>query len=90
METGNISFEHSGEQQGFLIKPSINNAVYYYPEYHVALVKLPIFQSYTEYERQFIFAENDENLLAFLTYVYERQKEIMKNCVSVFTDTEEV
>ncbi|WP_249308676.1 ATP-binding protein [Lederbergia citrea] len=89
VETGNITFDQIGDQQGFVIKPSINNSVYYYPEFYVALVKLPIFQSFTDYQHEFIFAENDQALLAFLTYVYDRQKEIMKNCVSVFTDTED-
>ncbi|MCR2821727.1 ATP-binding protein [Lederbergia panacisoli] len=89
VETGAISFKQSGEQQGFVIKPSINNSVYFYPEYHVAFVRLPIYQSYTDYERQFIFAENDESLLAFIKYAYERQREMMRNRVSVFIDTED-
>ncbi len=89
VETSNISYGQFGEQQGFVIKPSINNSVYFYPDFHVILVKLPIFQSYTDYQHEFIYAENDESLLAFLTYVYERQRDMMKNCVSVFTDTDD-
>ncbi|MFK4996939.1 hypothetical protein ACI2OX_03445 [Bacillus sp. N9] len=74
VETGNIHFAQEGEKRGFVIKPAINNSVCFYPEYEVALVKLPIFQSYTDYQREFVFAVNDECLLSFLTYVYERQR----------------
>ncbi len=89
IETGTITYEQNGDQQGFVIKPSLNNAVYYYPDHQVALIKLPIFQNHADYEREFILAENDQALLVFLAYVYERQKEIMKGCVTVFTDTED-
>ncbi|WP_233711262.1 AAA family ATPase [Lederbergia citrisecunda] len=89
VETGSITFKNSGAQQGFVIKPAINNSVYFYPDYHVAFVRLPIYQSYTDYERQFIFAENDQCLLAFIKYAYERQREMMNNSISVFTYTED-
>ncbi len=89
VETGCIDYEQNDDKYGFVIKPSINNAVYFYPDYEIALVKLPIFQSFTDYQHEFIYAKDDESLLTFLQYVYDRQKEIMKDCVSVFTDTEE-
>ncbi|WP_235872130.1 ATP-binding protein [Siminovitchia acidinfaciens] len=89
VETGCINYEQSVDHHGFVIKPSINNAVYFYPDFEIALVKLPIFQSFTDYQHEFIYAKDDESLLAFLQYVYDRQKEIMRDCVSVFTDTED-
>ncbi|MBS4208030.1 ATP-binding protein [Bacillus sp. FJAT-50079] len=89
IETGNIQFQQSGEKRGFAINKVVNNAVYYYPDFEVAFVKMPIFQSYADYPRDFIFAANDQRLLSFLTYVYERQREMMQHSVSVFTDTED-
>jgi SpoVK/Ycf46/Vps4 family AAA+-type ATPase len=89
VETGGIHYEEHDDLHGFVVKPSINNAVYFYPDFEVALVKLPIFQSFTDFQHEFIYAKDDESLLNFLQYVYERHKEIMKDCVSIFIDTED-
>ncbi|MBP1913991.1 SpoVK/Ycf46/Vps4 family AAA+-type ATPase [Lederbergia galactosidilyticus] len=89
VETGTIIYEQNGDQQDFVIKPALTNSVYYYPEHQVGLLKLPIFQNHADYEREFLLAKNGHDLLQFLAYVYERQKEIMKDCVTVFTDTED-
>ncbi|MBO1005108.1 ATP-binding protein [Pseudogracilibacillus auburnensis] len=89
VETGRITYEQNGMKQVFVTKPSLNNSIYFYEDYKVALVGLPIYQAHSNYPHNFIYAENDQALLEFFTYVYKRQRNIMQNSVSVFTDTEE-
>lgn len=89
VETGVVQFEQNGLKQAFVAKPSINNSIFYYEQFKIVLLRLPIFQAHSEYPRDYIFAENDETLLQFFDYVYERQREIMEGAVSIFTDTED-
>ncbi|MBM7649279.1 AAA+ superfamily predicted ATPase [Bacillus ectoiniformans] len=89
METGTISYSQITGENKFVVKPSVNNSVYYFPEYEVALAKLPIYQSHEDYEEDFIFAQNDEGLLQFIDFIYAQQKEFMKGFINIFTDTDD-
>ncbi len=87
-ETKTISSNHTEKALEFIIKPRISNGLYYYPHYKVALVKVLIFQSDGEMNRDLIFAQNDACLVSFLQYVLKRKRDYIKNYVTVFTDTE--
>ncbi|WP_413299588.1 ATP-binding protein [Bacillus sp. 1P10SD] len=88
-ETRTISSNHNEKAMEFIVKPRINNGLYYYPNYDVALAKLIIYQSDGEMTRDFIFAKNDACMVSFLKYVLKRKRDYIKNYVTVFTDTEE-
>ncbi|KAB7706649.1 AAA family ATPase [Bacillus aerolatus] len=89
LETRAISFSSITGENKFIIRPSMNNSIFYFPAFEVALAKLPIYQSHEDYEEDFIFANNDESLLAFMDFIYSRQKEYMKGYVNIFSDTED-
>ncbi|MEO2075846.1 MAG: AAA family ATPase [Bacillus sp. (in: firmicutes)] len=88
-ETRTISSNHNDKAMEFIVKPRINNGLFYYPNYEVALGKLLIYQSDGEMTHDFIFAKNDACMISFLQYVLKRKRDYIKNYVTVFTDTEE-
>ncbi|OZI13525.1 ATPase [Bacillaceae bacterium SAS-127] len=89
LETKSIQYSTITGENKHVIQPSLNNSILYFPVYEVVLAKLPIYQSHEDYEEDFIFAESDEHLLAFVDYLYKQQKEFMKGYINIFTDTED-
>ncbi|MBM4763702.1 ATP-binding protein [Bacillus sp. B15-48] len=89
IETSTISSNHTQERLELLIKPRITNALYYYPNYNVALARTPIFQNHSEMDHDFILAKDNNCMVGFLEYVLERKREYIRNHVTVFTDTED-
>lgn len=77
------------DTEKYVIKASLTNNIFYFPNYEVAIVKIPIYQSHMEYEREFTFARNDEALLSFLNFITEKQREFMLDGINVLTDTED-
>jgi SpoVK/Ycf46/Vps4 family AAA+-type ATPase len=71
------------------VTPTLSNNIFYFPRHHVALVKIPIYQSHEDYEEDFIFAKNDESLLNFLNYMTEKQRVHMLEGIHVLTDSED-
>jgi SpoVK/Ycf46/Vps4 family AAA+-type ATPase len=88
-ETKTISSNHTDKTMELIVKPRIENGLYYYPNYQVALSRLKIYQSDGEATRDLIFAKNDACLVSFLKYVLKRKRDYIKNYVTVFTDTED-
>lgn len=89
IETATISSNHTQEKLELIIKNRIENALYYYPKFQVALSKTPVFLSHSDLTHDFILAKDDNCMVAFLEYVLERKREYIKNHVTVFTDTED-
>nr|WP_106779337.1 ATP-binding protein [Lysinibacillus timonensis] len=89
IETATISSTHTEEKLEFIIKPRLNNALYYYPNYQVALTQADVFQSHNDLTHDFILAKDDECIVAFLDYILERKREYIRNHVTVFTDTDD-
>lgn len=88
-ETKTISSNHTDKAMELIVKPRIENGLFYYPNYQVTLSRLKIFQSDGEGTRDLIFAKNDACLVSFLKYVLKRKRDYIKNYVTVFTDTED-
>ncbi|MGG1675645.1 ATP-binding protein [Neobacillus sp. NRS-1170] len=88
-ETKTISSNHTDKTMEFIVKPRVENGLYYYPNYGVALSRVMIFQSDGDMDRDLIFAKNDACLVSFLKYVLKRKREYIKNYVTVFTDTDD-
>ncbi|MFJ8235736.1 ATP-binding protein [Ureibacillus sp. NPDC094379] len=87
IETATISSNHTQEKLELIIKPRINNALYYYPNFNVALAQVSVFQSHSELTHDFLLAKDDNCMVAFLQYVLVRKREYIQNHVTVFTDT---
>lgn len=81
-------FKYSAEER-YQVAPSLINNLFYFPSYQVAACKIPVFQSHKDFEETFIFAKNDQALVAFLNYLIEKQRQYMMEGVTVFTDTDE-
>lgn len=77
------------DTEKYSVRPSLINNIFYFPDYEVAIVKLPIYQSHMEYVHDLIFAKDDTCVLAFLNYMIEKQREFMLDGITVLTDTED-
>lgn len=88
-ETRTISSNHTDKTMEFIVKPRVENGLYYYPHYEVALSRVRIFQSDGDMNHDLIFAKNDASLVSFLQYVLKRKRDYIKNYVTVFTDTDD-
>lgn len=76
-------------EENYTVQPSIENNIFYFPKFDVALVKMPIYQSHEDFEENFLFASDDQSLLKFLNYLLEKQRQAMLKGISVFTDTDD-
>lgn len=76
-------------EEKYIVTPTLNNNVFYFPTYDVAIVKIPIYQSHEDYEEDFIFAKSDQCVLDFLNYLTEKQRTQMLKGIHVLTDTED-
>lgn len=88
-ETKTISSNHTDRAMELIVKPRIENSLYYYPHYQVALAKVRIFTSDGDMNYDLIFGKNDASLNTFLQYVLKRKRDYIKNYVTVFTDTDD-
>ncbi|MFD1174628.1 ATP-binding protein [Oceanobacillus picturae] len=88
-DTVAVSTISYNETEQYQIKPSLNNHIFYFPTFQVASMKIPIYQSHMEFERSFIFARSDQDLVLFLEYITKQQRENMTEGITVLTDTED-
>lgn len=89
IETETISSNHTDKVMELIVKPGINNSVYYYPDFKVAMARVPIFQNHMDTTHDLILSENKHSLEEFLQYVLKRKREYIRNYVTVYTDTED-
>ncbi|AVQ97835.1 ATPase [Oceanobacillus iheyensis] len=76
------------ETDKYKIKPSLSNHFFYFPTFHVASIKIPNHQNHMSFERSFLFARCDQDLLHFLEYITLKQREFMTEGITVLTDTD--
>ncbi|WP_035187210.1 ATP-binding protein [Alteribacter aurantiacus] len=86
--TKSIATEEREKHQQFVIKPSILNTLFFYPNYNVGLVQAQVMHGFGDMIHHYILAHSDEDMQRFLDYVQSRKKEYIKNYVTVFTDME--
>lgn len=89
METRVVVSDSEDPNSSFMVQPHLENAIYYYSEFQVALARTTIFHASGPYHHHFLFAERDDNVLEFIQYVFQRQREYDRIKVTVFTDTED-
>lgn len=80
-------YSNSNESLNIIVKPRVNNGLFYYPNYRVALAKTQVYMSHTEMTHDFIFAPDDEAIQQFIQYILKRKRDYIKNHVTVFVDT---
>lgn len=86
VETNVIYSKHQDSSLRFLVKPNIENSLFYYVNYRTVLAKTIIYHSHRYIYHTFIFSENDKSLLGFYQYVFKRQREGLADYVTIFTD----
>jgi len=89
VETFIVSQSLKDPQRKFIIEPNLDNAIYYYSRFKIALAKATIFHNSGQYHHHFVFAKEHKDVLAFIEYVYQRQREYDRRNVTVFTDTDD-
>ncbi|WP_101808139.1 AAA family ATPase [Paenibacillus pasadenensis] len=71
------------------IYPSLDNHLFYYPEWKVALVRLPMPRVIGRSLEPYLFAESDESLRRFLVHARERLRSRMTGKLLLCCDGEE-
>jgi AAA+ superfamily predicted ATPase len=71
------------------IKPSTINNLFYFPKYEIAIVTLPVYSYSHAYTESFVFGKNDLLALEFLQYIDKKERQLMLDGITVFTDTDE-
>jgi AAA+ superfamily predicted ATPase len=89
LEKGRIKYSTLHGDKKFIEEPLLNNALYYFPRFGVAVAKLPIYQSHEDYEETFLFAKEGKAIISFLDYLYEKQRESMKGYINVIVATDD-
>ncbi|MCF2946262.1 ATP-binding protein [Paenibacillus tarimensis] len=84
------AFEYRSEPDdtGYRVYPALRNNLFAYPKWKVALAKVPAFNEHGVYCEDYIFAESDAALHAFLVHMQKRGRESDRSRVTVFTDGE--
>ncbi|MBT2663389.1 ATP-binding protein [Bacillus sp. ISL-45] len=72
-----------------ITKPRMDNSVYYYPDFKVALARVPIFQNHMDTTHDLVLCESRHHLEEFLPYVLRRKREYIRNYVTIYTDTDD-
>ncbi len=88
VETGVIFTDERKDGSKFSIKPNIDNSIFLYMNFKVALMRITIYHKHNDYRNNFIFAESDQDLLNFFEYLFTRQREYLTDYVTVFVDKE--
>lgn len=87
VESMQIGFEPKLGETNYRMRPSIRNNLFAYPEYRVALVRVPMLVHFGLATEDLIFAASDEQLSACLQAIQMRRSEERK--MHVYTDTRE-
>ncbi|WP_052345875.1 ATP-binding protein [Paucisalibacillus sp. EB02] len=79
----------SSKEGNYSISPSTFNNLFYFPNYEVALVSLPIYSYGHPYPENFLFGKSDKLVTKFLHFYDDIERKFMLQGITVFTDTEE-
>lgn len=73
----------------YAIIPSVENNLFYFPEFNAAFANMAVFQAHDDYPQVFIFAPDDQQALAFINGLIEKERSFMQSGITVLTDTED-
>jgi SpoVK/Ycf46/Vps4 family AAA+-type ATPase len=88
LEKGRIRYSTLHLDEPFIEEPIINNALYYFPAFEVAVTKLPVYQSHEDYEEILLFAEDSNSIISLLHHLYKKRRESMKGFINLFIATD--
>lgn len=71
------------------VRYSTLNNIFYFSQFEVALVTIPIYTFHHPYNENLLFAKSDEQILEFVSYFEDMEKNYMLNGITIFTDTED-
>ncbi|GIO25823.1 ATP-binding protein [Ornithinibacillus bavariensis] len=71
------------------IKPSSTNNIYYFSVFDIAIVTLPVYSYGHPFTESYLFGKNDGQVLDFLQYIDDLERQFMLDGITVFTDTDE-
>ncbi|WP_036687810.1 ATP-binding protein [Paucisalibacillus globulus] len=77
------------EESKYSIRPSTINTLFYFHNYEVALVSLPIYSYGHPHQEAFLFGKTDELVTKFLQFYDEMEHKFMLQGITIFTDTDE-
>ncbi|MBS3680386.1 ATP-binding protein [Ornithinibacillus massiliensis] len=71
------------------VRYSTLNNIFYFSQFEVALVTIPIYTFHHQYNENLLFAKSDDQILEFVSYFENMEKNYMLNGITIFTDTED-
>ncbi|NEW07873.1 ATP-binding protein [Paenibacillus sp. SYP-B3998] len=86
MESMAFAIEGDSEASSYRTFPALRNNVFAYPQWGIALARVPIFRWNGIGLEDFVFAVNDASLLQFLEESRQRRRDLDRRQVTVFTD----
>ncbi|MFD0692591.1 AAA family ATPase [Paenibacillus sp. GCM10027628] len=86
MESMAFGMEEENESLAYRTFPTLRNNVFAYPDWGVALARVPIFRPNGIGIEDFVFAIDDDSLLRFMEHSRQRRRDLDRRQVTVFTD----
>ncbi|MBC5637306.1 ATP-binding protein [Ornithinibacillus sp. BX22] len=71
------------------VRYSTLNNIFYFSQFEVALVTIPIYTFHHPYNENLLFAKSDDQILEFVSYFENMEKNYMLNGITIYTDTED-
>ncbi|MBP1963758.1 ATP-binding protein [Paenibacillus aceris] len=86
MESRAFGMEGDSEISAYRTFPTLRNNVFAYPEWGIALARVPIFRMHGIGAEDFVFAVDDASLRRFLELARQRRRDLDRRQVTIFTD----
>ncbi|WP_339215773.1 ATP-binding protein [Ornithinibacillus sp. FSL M8-0202] len=71
------------------VRYSTLNNIFYFSQFEVAFVTIPIYTFHHQYNENLLFAKSDDQILEFVSYFENMEKNYMLNGITIYTDTED-
>lgn len=86
MESRAFGMQGDGEASAYHTFPTLRNNVFAYPDWGIALARLPIFRMHGIGSEDLVFAVDDASLQRFLEQSRQRRRDLDRRQVTIFTD----
>ncbi|WP_328803512.1 ATP-binding protein [Paenibacillus silvestris] len=86
MESRAFGMQGDSEASSYHTFPTLRNNVFAYPDWGIALARVPIFRMHGIGAEDFVFAVDDASLQRFLEQSRQRRRDLDRRQVTIFTD----
>ncbi|MBA2944154.1 ATP-binding protein [Paenibacillus sp. CGMCC 1.16610] len=86
MESRAFGIQGDEASSAYGIFPTLRNNVFAYPDWGIALARVPIFRMHGIGAEDFVFAVDDASLKRFLEHARQRRRDLDRRQVTIFTD----